>query len=315
VTPVRDIAVFSGSAHPALAAEICGHLGVPLLPTRVTRFANDCLEVQLEENCRERDVFLIQPLVTPVQEHLVELLLMLDAARGASAARTTVVLPYYAYARSDKKDMPRISIGGRLVADLLVTAGASRVLAMTLHSPQVHGFFSIPVDHLHALREIAGHFAGQDLSRTTVVSPDLGNAKSAAAFARRLGVPVAAGAKQRMSDDRVEISTIIGDVTGRDVIVLDDEIARGTTVVEILGKLHERGARSIRVACTHGLFADHAFDRLAARDDVVEIVCTNTVPVPPENRNGKLTVLSVAPALAEAMRRIHDGESVSALFG
>jgi ribose-phosphate pyrophosphokinase len=315
VTPVRDIAVFSGSAHPALAAEICGHLGVPLLPTRVTRFANDCLEVQLEENCRERDVFLIQPLVTPVQEHLVELLLMLDAARGASAARTTVVLPYYAYARSDKKDMPRISIGGRLVADLLVTAGASRVLAMTLHSPQVHGFFSIPVDHLHALREIAGHFAGQDLSTTTVVSPDLGNAKSAAAFARRLGVPVAAGAKQRMSDDRVEISTIIGDVTGRDVIVLDDEIARGTTVVEILGKLHERGARSIRVACTHGLFADHAFDRLAARDDVVEIVCTNTVPVPPENRNGKLTVLSVAPALAEAMRRIHDGESVSALFG
>jgi ribose-phosphate pyrophosphokinase len=314
VAPVRDIAVFSGTAHPALAAEICGHLGVPLFPTRVTRFANDCLEVQLEENCRERDVFLIQPLVAPVQEHLVELLLMLDAARGASAARTTVVLPYYAYARSDKKDMPRISIGGRLVADLLVTAGANRVLAMTLHSPQVHGFFSIPVDHLHALREIAGHFAGQDLSTTTVVSPDLGNAKSAAAFARRLGVPVAAGAKQRMSDDRVEISTIIGDVTGRDVIVLDDEIARGTTVIEILGQLHERGARSIRVACTHGLFADHAFDRLAARDDVVEIVCTNTVPVPPDESNGKLTVLSVAPALAEAMRRIHDGESVSALF-
>jgi ribose-phosphate pyrophosphokinase len=314
VTPVRDIAVFSGAAHPELAAEICGHLDVPLLPTRVTRFANDCLEVQLQENCRERDVFLIQPLVAPVQEHLVELLLMLDAARGASAARTTVVLPYYAYARSDKKDMPRISIGGRLVADLLVTAGASRVLAMTLHSPQVHGFFSVPVDHLHALREIAGHFAGQDLSTTTVVSPDLGNAKSAAAFARLLGVPVAAGAKQRMSDDRVEISTIIGDVTGRDVIVLDDEIARGTTVIEILGKLRERGARSIRVACTHGLFADHALDRLAARDDVIEIVCTNTVSVPQGKRTGKLTVLSVAPALAEAMRRIHDGESVSALF-
>jgi len=311
---VRDIAVFSGAAHPELAAEICGHLDVPLLPTRVTRFANDCLEVQLQENCRERDVFLIQPLVAPVQEHLVELLLMLDAARGASAARTTVVLPYYAYARSDKKDMPRISIGGRLVADLLVTAGASRVLAMTLHSPQVHGFFSVPVDHLHALREIAGHFAGQDLSTTTVVSPDLGNAKSAAAFARLLGVPVAAGAKQRMSDDRVEISTIIGDVTGRDVIVLDDEIARGTTVIEILGKLRERGARSIRVACTHGLFADHALDRLAARDDVIEIVCTNTVSVPQGKRTGKLTVLSVAPALAEAMRRIHDGESVSALF-
>ena len=186
---------------------------------------------------------------------------------------------------------------------------------MTLHSPQVHGFFSVPVDHLHALREIAGHFAGQDLSTTTVVSPDLGNAKSAAAFARLLGVPVAAGAKQRFSDDRVEITTIIGDVTGRDVIVLDDEIARGTTVVEILDKLAARGVASARVACTHGLFADGALDRLTAREDVVEIVCTNTVPIPPEKRDGKLTVLSVAPALAEAMRRIHEGESVSALFG
>jgi ribose-phosphate pyrophosphokinase len=225
-----------------------------------------------------------------------------------------VVLPHYAYARSDKKDMPRISIGARLVADLLVAAGANRMLAMTLHSPQVHGFFSVPVDHLHALREIAGHFAGQDLSATTVVSPDLGNAKPAAAFARLLGVPVAAGAKQRISDDRVEITTIIGDVRGRDVIVLDDEIARGTTVMEILDKLRERGVRSARVACTHGLFADGALDRLAAREDVLEIVCTNTVPLPEQKQNGKLTVLSVAPALAEAMRRIHDGESVSALF-
>jgi len=309
---VRDIAVFSGTAHPGLAAEICGHLRVPLLPTRVTRFANDCLEVQLQENCRERDVFLIQPLVAPVQEHLVELLLMLDAARGASAARTTVVLPHYAYARSDKKDMPRISIGARLVADLLVTAGASRVLAMTLHSPQVHGFFSVPVDHLHALRELAGHFAGQDLSTTTVVSPDLGNAKSAAAFARLLGVPVAAGAKQRISDDLVEIPTIIGDVAGRDVIVLDDEIARGTTVLELLSALRRQEPRSISVACTHGLFADGALEKLAAAEDISEIVCTNSVPVP--FRHPKLTVLSVAPALAEAVRRTHDGQSVSVLF-
>ena len=160
---MRDIAVFSGSAHPELAAEICAHLGAPLNPVRIKRFANDCLEVQLAANCRERDVFLIQPLVPPVQEHLVELLLMIDAAKGASAARTTVVMPHYAYARSDKKDGPRISIGGRLVADLLVAAGAHRVLAMTLHSPQVHGFFSIPVDHLHALRELAAHFERYDL--------------------------------------------------------------------------------------------------------------------------------------------------------
>ncbi|WP_433065527.1 ribose-phosphate diphosphokinase [Dactylosporangium sp. CS-033363] len=311
---MRDIAVFSGSAHPALAEEICAQLEVPLLPVRVDRFANDCLEVQLQANCRERDVFLIQPLVPPVQEHLVELLLMLDAARGASAARTTVVMSHYAYARSDKKDEPRISIGGRLVADLLTAAGASRVLTLTLHSPQVHGFFSVPVDHLHALRELAGHFHGTDLSNAVVVSPDLGNAKPASAFARMLSVPVAAGAKQRFSDDRVVISTVIGDIEGRDVIVLDDEIARGSTVFELIDRLRERGVASIRVACTHGLFTGDALRRLQDQDDVLEIVCTNSVPLPKDKWVPKLRVLSIAPAMAEAMRRIHNGESVSSLF-
>jgi len=270
--------------------------------------------VQLQANCRERDVFLIQPLVTPVQENLVELLLMLDAARGASAARTTVVLPHYAYARSDKKDAPRISIGARLVADLLVSAGANRVLAMTLHSPQVHGFFSVPVDHLHALRELAAYFRRLDLTNSVVVSPDLGNAKEASHFARLLNVPVAAGAKQRFADDKVTISDIIGEVEDRDVIVLDDEIAKGSTVIELLDRLRERNARSIRVACTHGLFASGALRRIGEQPDVIEIVCTNTVPVPNGERTPKLTVLSIAPALAEAMRRIHNGESVSALF-
>ncbi|MFD0783306.1 ribose-phosphate diphosphokinase [Micromonospora azadirachtae] len=312
---MRDIAVFSGSAHPELAAEICAQLGVPLRPARVSRFANDCLEVQLQANCRERDVFLIQPLVPPVQEHLVELLLMIDAARGASAGRITVVLPHYAYARSDKKDAPRISIGGRLVADLLTSAGAHRVLAMTLHSPQVHGFFSVPVDHLHALRELAGHFKRYDLTNTVVVSPDLGNAKQAAAFARMLGTPVAAGAKQRFSDDKVTISAVIGDVTGRDVIVLDDEIAKGSTMIELMDHLRELEVGSIRLACTHGLFSGDALARLSEQPGVLEIVCTNTVPIPAGKQGPKLKVLSVAPALAEAMRRIHNGESVSALFG
>jgi ribose-phosphate pyrophosphokinase len=310
---VREIAVFSGGAHPELAADICEHLGVPLQPTRVSRFANDCVEVQLQANCRERDVFLIQPIVAPTQENLVELLFMIDAARGASAGRITVVLPHFAYARSDKKDAPRISIGARLVADLLVSAGAHRVLAMTLHSPQVHGFFSVPVDHLHALRELAEHFRGEDLSETVVVSPDLGNAKEAAAFARMLGTPVAAGAKQRFQD-RVRISAVIGDVTDRDVIVLDDEIAKGSTVIELVDHLHELKVRSIRLVCTHGLFAGDALERLAALSGVREIVCTNTVPIPVEKRMPGLTVLSVAPALAEAIRRIHNGESVSALF-
>jgi ribose-phosphate pyrophosphokinase len=312
---VREIAVFSGSAHPGMAAEICAHLGVPLHPALLRRFANDCLEVQLQSNCRERDVFLIQPLSAPVQEHLVELLLMLDAARGASAARVTAVIPHYAYARSDKKVVPRVSIGGRLVADLLVTAGASRILTMTLHAPQVHGFFSVPVDHLHALREIASHFSRQDLAGAVVVSPDLGNAKPASVLARMLGLPVAAGAKERHSDELVTISSIIGDVAGREVIVLDDEIARGSTIMELLGRLREHGARSVRIACTHGLFTDGALKRIAAQPEVTEIVCTNTVPIPDSERDPKLHVISLAAALAEAIRRIHEGESVSALFG
>ena len=307
-----DIVIFSGHAHPELADEICEDLGVPRSPIRTTRFANDCLQVQLQANCRERDVYIIQPLVPPVQENLVELLLMADAARGASAARVTAVMSHYAYARSDKKDAPRISIGGRLVADLLVTSGVNRVLTLTLHSPEVHGFFSVPVDHLHALRELANHFRQRDLSRAVVLSPDLGYAKSAAAFARRLGLPVAAGAKERFDDERVAISAIIGDVADRDVIIVDDEIARGTTMLELLSVLRRQEIRSISVACTHGIFADGALEKLAAAEDVTEVVCTNSVPVPVSHP--KLTVLSVAPALAEAIRRTHDGESVSVLF-
>ncbi len=312
---MRAIAIFAGSAHPQLAADICEHLSVPLHPVRVQRFANDCLEVQLQANCRERDVYLVQPLVPPVQENLVELLLMLDAARGASAARTTVVMPHFAYARSDKKDAPRISIGARLVADLLATSGADRVLAVTLHSPQVHGFFSVPVDHLNALRVLAAHFrAVADLSNAVVVSPDLGNAKEAAALARMLGVEVAAGAKQRFSDDKVVINSVIGDVSGRDAIVLDDEIAKGSTVFELIDRLRERGVASIRVACTHGLFAGDATGRLQEQPDVLEVVCTDTVPIDAGKHVPKLTVLSIAPALAETIRRIHNGESVSRLF-
>ncbi|HEY2206337.1 MAG TPA: ribose-phosphate pyrophosphokinase [Pseudonocardia sp.] len=312
---MREITLFSGSAHPQLARAIAHHLEVPLSPTRTTRFANDCLEVQLQANCRERDVFIVQPLVPPVQENLVELLLMLDAARGASASRINVVMPHFAYARSDKKTAPRISIGARLVADLLITSGMSRMLTMSLHSPQVHGFFTVPVDHLHALYELAEHCRrALDLSNAVVVSPDLGYAKEASRFARLLGLPVAAAAKERLSDDKVVISSIIGDVRGRDLLVLDDEIARGSTVVELLDRLADLDPASVRVACTHGLFIDGALDRLCAREDVVEVVCTDTVPIPDAARFGKLTVLSVAAPLAEAVRRIHNGESVSVLF-
>jgi ribose-phosphate pyrophosphokinase len=244
----------------------------------------------------------------------MELLLMLDAARGASAAEITAVIPHYAYARSDKKDAPRISIGGRLVADLLVASGASRVLAMTLHSPQVHGFFSVPVDHMNALKVFAAHFSRKPLKNTTVVAPDLGHAKAASHLARMLKLPVAAGSKQRVADDKVVIDAIVGDVDGRNVIVIDDEIANGGTMIEVLRKLRERRVKRIVVACTHGLFTGQAIARLGAQADIEEIVATDTVPIPPEKRLPNMRILSVAPLLAEAIRRIHGGESVSVLF-
>jgi len=311
---MNRVVVFSGHAHPALARALCRRLKVPLSPSTTTTFSNDCLGVQLGTNCRQADVFIVQPLVPPVQHHLMELLLMLDAARGASAARITAVIPHFAYARSDKKDAPRISIAARLVADLVATAGANRVLAMTLHSPQVHGFFSVPVDHMNALKVLARHFRRQRLQNTIVVSPDLGNVKEASHFARSLGLPIAAGSKKRLSDDRVVVDTIVGDVDGKHVIVLDDEIANGGTMVEVLSKLRERKVKRIAVVCTHGLFTGKAIARLGAQPDIAEIVTTDTVPLPPEKRLPNLKILSIAPLLAEAIRRIHDGESVSVLF-
>jgi ribose-phosphate pyrophosphokinase len=309
-----EITVFSGSAHHEFAEEMCAILGVELSQTRTTRFSNDCLQVQLRANCRQRDVYIVQPLVPPVQENLFELLLMMDAARGASAAQITAVIPHFAYARSDKKDAPRISIGARLVADMLAASGATRVLTMALHAPQVHGFFSVPVDHLSAVLELAAHFRRQDLSNTVVVSPDLGNAKVASEFARNLGLPVAAGSKQRQSDETVVIDRIVGDVRGRDVIVLDDEIATAGSIVELLRVLRNEGVRQISIACTHGLFTGPAIERLKQEPDIAEIVTTNTVPLPPEKQLSNIVTRSVAPLFAEAVHRIHAGESVSSLF-
>lgn len=311
---MAEVTVFAGAGGRRFAQRMCADLGVPLGESTTSRFANDCLQVQLLENCRERDVFLVQSIITPTQENLMELLLMIDAAKGASARRITAVMPHFAYARSDKKDAPRISVGGRLVADLLETAGVNRILTMTLHAPQVHAFFRVPTDQLNALRDLSEHFRPGDLSKTTVVSPDLGNAKSASAFAKMLGVPVAAAAKERFDGNRVEITSLIGDVAGRDIIVLDDEIANGSTIIAILDLLREHGARSVRIACTHGIFASDAVHRIAADPDVVEIVTTNTVPSAETLLHDKLTVISVSHAFAEAVRRIHSGESVSALF-
>jgi ribose-phosphate pyrophosphokinase len=309
---VREIVVFSGSAHRALAKAICEELGVELSSVELTRFSNDCLQAQLQANCRQRDVYIVQPLVPPTQEHLMELLLMIDAARGASAQQITAVIPYYAYARSDKKDASRLSIGGKLVADMLAASGVHRVITMTLHAPQVHAFFSVPVDHLTALGVLADHFLGQDLSDAVVVSPDFGNAKTATQFARLLGLPVAAGSKKRLADDQVVIDAIVGDVEGKRAIVLDDEIATGGSIVELLERLAERGCTGVAVACTHGLFVGKALDRLRDHPMISEVVTTDTVPPPADWP--ALEVRSVAGLFAAAIDRIHAGESVSSLF-
>jgi len=309
---MKDIVVFTGSAHPALAEEICNHLGLKLSPAHLSRFSNDCLQAQLLVNVRQRDVYIVQPLVPPTQDNLFELLLMINAARGASAAQITAVIPHYSYARSDKKDAPRISLGGRMVADMIQTAGADRVLTMSLHAPQVQGFFTVPVDQLTALGVLAEHYRGRDLSNSVVVSPDLGNAKNASQFARLLGVPVAAGSKRRLNDDTVVIDSIVGDVEGRDAIILDDEIATGGSIMELLARLRDYACRHVSVACTHGLFAGHAVERLRGSEVLDEVVTTDTVPRPdgwPE-----LEVISVAGLFAEAIDRIHNGRSVSKMF-
>jgi len=309
---MKDIVVFSGTAHPDLANDICRRLHLSLAPSVISRFSNDCLQAQLLVNVRQRDVYIVQPLVPPTQEHLMELLLMINAARGASAAQITAVIPHYAYARSDKKDASRISLGGRLVADLLSTAGVDRVLTMSLHAPQVQGFFSVPVDQLTALGVLADHYRGRDLRNHVVISPDLGNAKNATQFARLLGLPVAAGSKRRLTDDTVVIEAMVGDVTGCDAIVLDDEIATGGSILELVAMLRDYNCQSVSVACTHGLFTGHAVDRLRACDLITEVVTTDTVPRPlgwPE-----LDVCTVAPLFAEAIDRIHRGRSVSKMF-
>ena len=309
---MKHMVVFSGSAHPALARAICDNLGMPLSTADIKRFSNDCLQAQLMVNCRQRDVYIIQPLVPPTQEHLMELLLMIDAARGASAASITAVIPHFAYARSDKKDASRISLGGRLVADMLQVAGVSRVVTINLHAPQVHGFFTVPVDHLTAIGVLADHYRGRDLSDVTVVSPDLGNAKTATQFSRLLGLPVAAGSKRRVSDDKVVIDSIVGDVMGRRAIVLDDEIATGGSIVELMERLKDFGCVEASVACTHGLFAGKAVERLRQHPMISEVVTTDTVPAP--GNWPELEVRSVAGLFAEAIGRIHKGQSVSRLF-
>ena len=311
-----EVRFFSGSSNPQLAGDIAKRLGVPLEETRISRFSNDNLYVQLGASVRYRKVFIVQSLSQPVNDHLVELLMMLDIARSAAAAEAHAIIPYYSFARSDKKDAPRISITARLVADLLKTAGATHVMTMMLHSPQVHGFFGLPADPLSSRRVFHEYLADREMSDTIVVSPDMGQAKSAARFAQGLGLPVAAGNKERISDSEVRISGLVGNtVRGhKRALVYDDEIATGGSILELSRLLVDEGVEDILVMCTHGVFTRGGLDRLAAVPEISEIVTTDTVYTPPEQRHPKLKVLSVAAAFAGAIEHNFHRESLGDLF-
>jgi ribose-phosphate pyrophosphokinase len=312
----NEIRIFSGSSHPKLAGDIADYLHLPLDKTRISRFSNDNLYIQLGASVRSRIVFIVQSLAPPVNDNLVELLMMMDIARSASAKEVHAIIPYFSFARSDKKDAPRISITARLIADLLHTAGATHVMTMVLHSPQVHGFFSVPTDPLSSRPVFRHYFQSHDLSGTLVVAPDLGSAKAAALFAKDLDVPVAAGNKERVSDTQVNISGLVGRaVQGfRKALIYDDEIATGGSVLELSHILIDQGIEEIWLAGTHGVFVHDGLKKLAALPQITEIVTTDTVYIPEEKRDPKLHVLSVAPVFGEAIRRNYLRESIGDLF-
>ncbi len=315
----EDVRFFSGLSNPRLAQKIADHLGIPLSGTHVSRFSNDNLFIQLGASVRGRVVYIVQSLTPPVSDHLVELLMMLDIAKSAAAREVHAIIPYFSYARSDKKDAPRISITARLIADLLKTAGATHVMTMNLHSPQVHGFFSMPTDPLTARGLFLDYFLKKELNpaEAMVVAPDMGRAGSAARFAALLGLPVATASKVRISDTQVKIGGLLKrQIYGfKHALVYDDEIATAGSVTELSKLLVRKGeVEDITLICTHGLFLGKAEQRLAAIPQIKEIVTTDTTMMPDDRKLPNLTILSVAQIFGEAIRRNYLHESIGDLF-
>ena len=306
--------VFSGRSNQSLALDVSRYLNIPKGESNVFKFSNDNTFVQFQENIRERDVFLVQPFTYPVNDHIMELLIMIDAAKRASAGRITAVTPYYAYGRTDKKDQPRVPITARLVADLLSVAGADRVLTVDLHAGQIQGFFNIPVDELTALPILARYFQDKSLENLVVVAVDIGISKRARDMAARLGVPLAIIEKRRVGNvDNAESLNIIGDVEGMNALTFDDEIDTAGSLTSAIEALQKAGVKDIYSCCTHLVLSGPGADRIA-NSPIKELVATDTLPLPDEKQNGKTTVLSVAPLLGEAIRRIHEGLSIGAMF-
>lgn len=309
-----DLAVFSGRAHPELASAICARIGRPPGRVDIFEFANENIFVQYQENIRMRDVYLVQPFCSPVNTSIMELLIMIDAARRASAGRVTAVIPYYAYGRSDKKDQPRVPISARLIANLLETAGADRILTLNLHAGQIQGFFNVPLDELNALYAVSTYFRSQRLEGYTVVATDVGGEKRARDLAVALDLPLAIIDKRRMGNTEMsEAMHVIGEVDGRNCLILDDEISTAGTIVSAANALRQHGARELIVSCYHAILSGPAVERLKALE-LRELVVTDSVPIPPEKRLENMKILSIAPLLGDAIARIHSGQSVGALF-
>jgi len=309
-----EIKVFSGNAHPALAKAVTDYLSIPLGKCEVFEFSNENTFVRILENVRQRDTFVIQPLSSPVNKSLVELLIMLDALKRASAERITAVVPYYGYGRTDKKDQPRVPITARLVADLLTVAGANRLLTVDLHAAQIQGFFNIPVDELTALYLLSDYFKEREFDDLVVVATDIGISKRARDLAAKLNAPLAIMEKRRVGNvDRTETLNVIGEVEGRVALTVDDEIDTAGSLVGVASTLMERGAEEIYACCTHPVFSGPAIQRIAACP-VKEVVVTDTIPVAGNKKLDKITVLSIAPLLGEAIHRIHTGQSIGAMF-
>ena len=309
-----ELKVFSGNAHPALAKAVTEYLNIPLGNCEVFQFSNENSFVRILENVRSRDTFVIQPISSPVNKNLVELLIMLDALKRASAERITAVIPYYGYGRTDKKDQPRVPITARLIADLLTVAGANRLLTMDLHAGQIQGFFNIPVDELTALDLLITHFKKTKLSNLVVVATDIGISKRARDMATKLNAPLAIMEKRRIGNmDQIETLNVIGEVEGKIALTIDDEMDTAGSLVNTVATLVERKATEVYACCTHPVLTGPASQRIAS-SPVKEVVVTNTIPVTAEKKLDKITVLPIASLLGEAIHRIHTGLSIGAMF-
>lgn len=311
----RDrLKIFCGTANPALAEEICACLGVPLAQSVVSRFSDGEVRLQILENVRGADVFVVQPTCQPVDTSLMELLLMMDALKRASARRITPVVPYYGYSRQDRKDQPRVPISAKLVADLLMAAGADRALTMDLHAPQIQGFFTVPVDHLRAAPVLVEYFQQLHLPNLTVVAPDAGGVERARFFAKKMDCALAIVDKRRVDVNVSEVMHVIGDVEGRTAVVVDDIIDTAGTLVKTTEALVEQGASAVYACCTHPVLSGQAVQRIC-QSKLTQVVVTNSIPLSEEARKcGRIVVLSIGPLLARAIQSIHEETSVSTLF-